>query len=1420
MNESRASWARKQILGLDESKRLQAEANFKYWEPLPVTIDNVTVNKAGDIGAKIGTQIAKVFADGSAGEHVIGKVLGTFDLVADLSPAAINNSEKDEVSLSLRVGPTELTIDDSCSLGLWAMKDEVGLGQKIKNAMVRVGERLNEAQRDLEDAESKLKKQRSRIGAPFSDDAALAQAIADAATIQAELVGESVKKQQDRANGAKAAAPAAKPNEAGKDDGETPSALRRSPDANAERIPFGVDAPTANTVVSRLFSALGTSLPNTVVDSFHELPDEVQAEARAQGGDAKTTKGVFHRGTVYFVANNHDSIADLEETVLHEAIGHAGLRKLLGPEFVQKLNALFASLGGISGLSKIAAENGFGSIYDEYIRSVADAQAKDPAKYTDAIAKLILTEEVFAHIAQNRPTLMSKVKALIGWVRDWLRSHGFAKLAEYGETDVLNLLNRVKKNLRDPNGDGPKGGMVPATARVGDPIQSRGFDAEAAPTVLRRSPMEAARDFVTTPEGRKKITERIADIFRKTGTFNVWHKTFGSQFHKAKIDADFRPVYELAQKYHDDISRFAVEAADMAPDLLPKLDKVSDAIRGFSNWSRDTKDAKAISEAIFTGTLEDEKVYSDRELADRFNLDERQVGLYRQYRAAVDRSMDDLAKAEMAKLAKTAGIEEAPKDLSVDESSSYYIDQLDGAIQEAEDRVNLLGKLHADQLKALEVMEDIDAYNDIRDALNDKQAADMKYAQDKMAEVLAMRDGFAQRAARVAKMKQEGYAPLMRFGKYTVDVVEVDADGNEITYPITAGPELAGQPIRHFFSMFESKAEAAEAAKMMREEYPTAKVTEGIASEEAHTLFSGVNPGTIEMLAQIVGAEDEVMQRYLKMATASRSAMKRLIHRKKIAGHSEDVTRTLASFIVSNARAASASLNFGGMLEAANAIPKEKGDVKDEAVKLINYIRNPQEEASGVRGLLFAQYIGGSLASALVNLTQTATTTFPFLHQFGGTVGDLMAAAKMAGGKALSGKFDLPEHSEIRSVIQLAEEEGVLSPHNIHALMGESVRPGLLRNRFMRNFMHLWGAPFSMAESFNREVAFIAAFNVAKRNGKDREAAYQFAKNAVEETQFVYSKASRPNWARGAVGATLFTFKSFSVFYLELMKRLPAKERAIMMATMILLAGVGGLPAADDLDDLVDTLGQRLGYDTNSKRAKDEFARRVLGKTGAEFLLNGVSAFLPMDVQRLGMGNLIPGSSAFKRSETDRSRDALEFFGAAGSQVKALFDSVDYATNGQAFKAVTNAIGPKALKDAFKGAEMADTGIYTDTKGRRVADVTMGEAAMKAIGFQPSSVKDIQEQKSILMQDVNLAKEVRSAISELWAQGRFEKDQQKVAKAKLMLEQWNARNPDTKVQVNVANVQRRVHQMELTAAERMRKAVPKTMKQRAVEAFD
>ena len=53
---------------------------------------------------------------------------------------------------------------------------------------------------------------------------------------------------------------------------------------------------------------------------------------------------------------------------------------------------------------------------------------------------------------------------------------------------------------------------------------------------------------------------------------------------------------------------------------------------------------------------------------------------------------------------------------------------------------------------------------------------------------------------------------------------------------------------------------------------------------------------------------------------------------------------------------------------------------------------------------------------------------------------------------------------------------------------------------------------------------------------------YQFAKDAVTATQFDYTKASRANWGRGAVGATLFTFRTFMLSYIGFLSNLPPRS--------------------------------------------------------------------------------------------------------------------------------------------------------------------------------------------------------------------------------------------------------------------------------------
>ena len=68
----------------------------------------------------------------------------------------------------------------------------------------------------------------------------------------------------------------------------------------------------------------------------------------------------------------------------------------------------------------------------------------------------------------------------------------------------------------------------------------------------------------------------------------------------------------------------------------------------------------------------------------------------------------------------------------------------------------------------------------------------------------------------------------------------------------------------------------------------------------------------------------------------------------------------------------------------------------------------------------------------------------------------------------------------------------------------------------------------------------------------------KFARKAVQETQFVYSKASKMQWGRGAIGGTLMTFKTYSIAYLELLHRMatqggPEGKRAALPNSRVMI---------------------------------------------------------------------------------------------------------------------------------------------------------------------------------------------------------------------------------------------------------------------------
>ena len=949
------------------------------------------------------------------------------------------------------------------------------------------------------------------------------------------------------------------------------------------------------------------------------------------------------------------------------------------------------------------------------------------------------------------------------------------------------------------------------------------------------SPAEGQPKFsiasITSSVTRDQIKERYADFMRTQKTVSWWDKSVGTMYNLAKRDPEhFGKVFELVQDFIDDTARYANTAADMAPGLLPKTEGLKDAVKGAFNMQKDAKDAQAIAEPIFIGTLED-TVWSDGELETRFGLTGKQIGLYHEFLNAINQSLDELTITEMTRLAKIEGLTAVHEDATLDEAVDHYEEQFQAGLESAEAALADLKQRQEWEMKMLEDASKDEAssaadrqkYADMVVRTKDRQRAEMTEATDRLSQFLELQKGIRGRYDQVTKLKEQGYAPLMRFGDYTVDVyLEAEDKDGKKTGKIVKNAQ--GEEVRNFFGMFESEAEANRAARILAEEYPDSTVKQGVLSHEASSLFSGVTPETVEVYAKLAGVEaSEAFQKYLKFAVNNRSAMKRLLHRMGTAGFSEDPTRVLAAFITSNARASARNDHFGDMLRAAVAIPKEKGDIKDAAIELMQYVQNPKEEASALRGILFMNYLAGSIAAGLANMTQMFLQTFPYLHQFSPNTGKHLAwGMKLAGKKMFGQDIVIEGDEELTAALHRAKEEGITDPHEIHMLYGESSRTGALQNnRFIRNMTKVWGSFFALSEAFNRHATFLAAYKIAQENNLSGDKAYDFAKEAVRETQGIYNKGNRPAWARGAIGATLFTFKQFSIAYLEFLSRLPAKERMIALGILVLAAGVSGLPGSDDLDDLIDTLGQSFGIvSPNIKAWKKDMVTKIFGKDAAGFILYGVSHGLPLDIAgRMSVGNLLPGTGLLKRSEIDKTRDIQDFFGAVGSFGQNYMKAWTHMQDGD-FWGITKDVAPKAVGDIGKAIDMLRTGEYHDTKGRLVDKATPLDAVIKAIGFQPTHLAEGSRERTMLQQNINLMKDVQASVFEKWAQGRYEHNPDKIAAAKAELAWWNRENPTEQIRLNVASIQKRVVEMGKTSNERFIKASPKTMRRETADALN
>lgn len=137
---------------------------------------------------------------------------------------------------------------------------------------------------------------------------------------------------------------------------------------------------------------------NELAETLHLDNVEIVTDASTLEGKKAKAKGFYSTSTgkITIVIPNHSNIADVEKTLLHEAVAHHGLRKLFGEHFDNFLDNVFkdASEDVRREIVKLAAKNkwDFRIATEEYLASLAEDTnfEKMPNGLWDKIKRLFI----------------------------------------------------------------------------------------------------------------------------------------------------------------------------------------------------------------------------------------------------------------------------------------------------------------------------------------------------------------------------------------------------------------------------------------------------------------------------------------------------------------------------------------------------------------------------------------------------------------------------------------------------------------------------------------------------------------------------------------------------------------------------------------------------------------------------------------------------------------------------------------------------------------------------------------------------------------------------------------------------------------------------------------------------------------------
>ena len=517
------------------------------------------------------------------------------------------------------------------------------------------------------------------------------------------------------------------------------------------------------------------------------------------------------------------------------------------------------------------------------------------------------------------------------------------------------------------------------------------------------------------------------------------------------------------------------------------------------------------------------------------------------------------------------------------------------------------------------------------------------------------------------------------------------------------------------------------------------------------------------------------------------------------------------------------------------------------------------EVASRVRAYTSVMQLGGSIATGALNFIGAMTNSIPFLATYnpqtalGGGFGWGKSFAAFQ--RALSNvglrraiqdsRLNTAEfYEEIAASPQLLEQfgleaheakfiareirEGTMIPAQTNALT-ETAR-GRTKSGLVQKGIDGFMWTFNSTEQASRRAVGLAAYRMEyerrKSAGASEKDAVEFARAFAVETLKLslgeYSVLNRPPAWRSGIQSFLYMYKVFPTTSIQLLKALPRNGQIYMLAAMWLLAGVSGFPFAEDLEDIIDTIAQKLGFRAGSIRYEIGKVIDSVAPGMSPVVLGGMANWvLPADLAgRVSLGDFVPGTGILLAG-SNVGREIAEIGGPAVSMMVGVGDSISTGIKAAATEKVTfedwmreNPVtAARILGDSLA---YINSGAVVDRRGYVVSeDAGASVLLTRLLGFYPAGAAEEYGMIRISKRIIDYQKEVSAGFRQAWIKSMIRGDMEQAQAIVDSVRDWNEGAAGTALEIRnfERNARKALQEAQRPAGERLLRSAPRAARQ-------